>query len=305
MNTLSQFIDSHGKRRLQCAPAVGYNQETTTSPTQPTHTQMTAHDQAQAQFNILFVGRNTSIADLLRVLVVQALRADGAGPYGAQKSGGDQPRGVRESDVSLPSADGSDDPSQSSHLEFITNQKAALRFALTHPTPLVLVETHNKPGSRVRFCETLRQRLPDSCIVAVGSPSKDPSFRFDAALATPIQSNEAIDVIRRLHNGARESTIRRGPITLYTTQRRVESPLGERELTPKQCALLEMLMQNEGKVVRRADIMSEIWETSYLEDTRTLDVHIRWLRQVIEPEPAEPIYLQTKRGQGYIFSTHS
>jgi DNA-binding response OmpR family regulator len=139
----------------------------------------------------------------------------------------------------------------------------------------------------------------------VGSLSKDAGFHFDAVLTTPFQSSEAIEVIRRLHNGTRDSIIRRGPITLYTAQRRVESPLGERELTPKQCALLEMLMLNEGNVVRRAEIMSEIWETSYLEDTRTLDVHIRWLRQVIEPEPAEPIYLRTKRGQGYIFSTRA
>ncbi|MCX6043557.1 MAG: helix-turn-helix domain-containing protein [Chloroflexi bacterium] len=70
-------------------------------------------------------------------------------------------------------------------------------------------------------------------------------------------------------------------------------------MTPKQCALLEMLMLNHGKVVLRSDIMRLIWETSYLEDTRTLDVHVRWLRERIEPDPSSPIYLQTVRGVGY------
>jgi two-component system response regulator RegX3 len=51
--------------------------------------------------------------------------------------------------------------------------------------------------------------------------------------------------------------------------------------------------------VGRAAIMAAIWETDYIGDTRTLDVHIRWLRERIEPEPSEPRYLVTVRGKGY------
>ncbi|RIK33875.1 MAG: DNA-binding response regulator, partial [Chloroflexi bacterium] len=51
--------------------------------------------------------------------------------------------------------------------------------------------------------------------------------------------------------------------------------------------------------VSRSEIMQAIWETSYMEDTRTLDVHIRWLRERIEPDPSNPVYLVTVRGQGY------
>jgi DNA-binding response OmpR family regulator len=70
-------------------------------------------------------------------------------------------------------------------------------------------------------------------------------------------------------------------------------------MTPKQCALLQMLMVHHGNVVERSNIMQAIWETSYLEDTRTLDVHIRWLRERIEPDPSNPVYLKTVRGVGY------
>ncbi len=60
-----------------------------------------------------------------------------------------------------------------------------------------------------------------------------------------------------------------------------------------------MLMLHHDRVVQRADIMESIWETSFLDDTRTLDVHVRWLRERIEPEPSTPIYLLTVRGVGY------
>jgi DNA-binding response OmpR family regulator len=73
-------------------------------------------------------------------------------------------------------------------------------------------------------------------------------------------------------------------------------------MTPKQCALLQMLMAHQDRVVKRGDIMQAIWETSYLEDTRTLDVHVRWLRERIEPDPSRPTYLKTVRGVGYCLS---
>jgi len=49
--------------------------------------------------------------------------------------------------------------------------------------------------------------------------------------------------------------------------------------------------------------MQEVWETDYMGDTRTLDVHIRWLREKIEDDPSHPLYLQTVRRVGYRFGT--
>jgi two-component system phosphate regulon response regulator PhoB len=48
--------------------------------------------------------------------------------------------------------------------------------------------------------------------------------------------------------------------------------------------------------------METVWETDYFGDTRTLDVHIRWMREIIEENPAKPEFLKTVRGVGYIFS---
>jgi DNA-binding response OmpR family regulator len=93
--------------------------------------------------------------------------------------------------------------------------------------------------------------------------------------------------------------LQRGPIRLNVATRTVVSVNGQRHMTPKQCALLQYLMLRANEVVSRSDIMEAIWETNYLEDTRTLDVHIRWLRECIEPDPSLPVYLVTERGKGY------
>jgi DNA-binding response OmpR family regulator len=73
----------------------------------------------------------------------------------------------------------------------------------------------------------------------------------------------------------------------------------EIHLTPKETKLMTLLMKNVGKVVSRSELMQTVWNTEYLGDTRTLDVHICWLRQKIEENPRIPELILTRRGQGY------
>ncbi len=72
-------------------------------------------------------------------------------------------------------------------------------------------------------------------------------------------------------------------------------------LTPKQVKLLGLFMSHPGEVLTRKRIMKEVWETDYTGDTRTLDVHIHWVREKLRDVPGEPKYLQTLRGVGYRF----
>lgn len=60
-------------------------------------------------------------------------------------------------------------------------------------------------------------------------------------------------------------------------------------------------MTNRGKVLTRQFLMEKVWETNYMGDTRTLDVHIHWLRKAIEDDPRRPLYLHTVRRVGYRF----
>lgn len=72
-------------------------------------------------------------------------------------------------------------------------------------------------------------------------------------------------------------------------------------LTVKEFDLLELLIHNRGKVYSREQLLNLVWEYDYPGDARTVDVHIRRLREKIEPNPSEPKYVQTKWGVGYYF----
>ncbi len=74
------------------------------------------------------------------------------------------------------------------------------------------------------------------------------------------------------------------------------------ELTAREFDLLRMLMTNAGKALRREEIMDEVWDTNWFGSTKTLDVHVSWLRRKIEDDPANPRYITTIRRIGFRFA---
>jgi DNA-binding response OmpR family regulator len=77
---------------------------------------------------------------------------------------------------------------------------------------------------------------------------------------------------------------------------------GERvSVKPKVFELLAYLLRHPGQVLTREQLLEHVWGYDYAGETRTVDVHVHWLRAAIEPAPAEPIYLHTVRGIGYVF----
>jgi DNA-binding response OmpR family regulator len=72
-------------------------------------------------------------------------------------------------------------------------------------------------------------------------------------------------------------------------------------LKPKEYELMLFFAQNCGRVITREYILKNVWDYSYFGDSRTVDVHVRWLREKIEPDPAHPIRIVTVRGGGYRF----
>ena len=120
-----------------------------------------------------------------------------------------------------------------------------------------------------------------------------------ATLHSRWTTQQATDLIRHICIECSDYQMETGHIQLNVATRTVVTPKGRYRMTPKQCALLRELMLNHGRVVTRARLMETIWQTKYLDDTRTLDVHIRWLRERIEVDPSAPAYLTTVRGVGY------
>jgi DNA-binding response OmpR family regulator len=90
-----------------------------------------------------------------------------------------------------------------------------------------------------------------------------------------------------------------GEIVLDRTARRVWRGAREIELTAREFALLLALMERRDQAVSRAQLLASVWGEDWVGDQRTLDVHIRWLREKIELDPSAPRYIQTLRGYGY------
>ena len=94
-------------------------------------------------------------------------------------------------------------------------------------------------------------------------------------------------------------------LKLYREDRRFEIEEREIKLTSKEFELLDLLMTHPGKVYGREKLLQLVWGADFPGDERTVDVHIRRLREKIEPNPSEPIYVQTKWGVGYYYKEHA
>ncbi len=92
-----------------------------------------------------------------------------------------------------------------------------------------------------------------------------------------------------------------GNITVDSERHEVLKDGRKIELTPKEFKLLKILIQNRGKVMARDVLLEKVWGFDYYGETRTVDVHIRYLRQKIENDDSKPEYIETVRGVGYRF----
>jgi DNA-binding response OmpR family regulator len=93
--------------------------------------------------------------------------------------------------------------------------------------------------------------------------------------------------------------IQLGNIRIDMVKRQVMKDGQELALRFKEFELLSLLAAHPGEVVSRADIFNKVWGTDWLGDMRTLDVHIRWLREKLEDDPSDPRLILTVRGVGY------
>ena len=98
------------------------------------------------------------------------------------------------------------------------------------------------------------------------------------------------------------SVIEKGDIKLDCDSRRLFINDNEINLTAREFELLEILIKNENKVYSRESLLKIVWGEDYPGDVRTVDVHVRRLREKIEANPSEPKYVHTKWGVGYYYN---
>jgi two-component system phosphate regulon response regulator PhoB len=129
----------------------------------------------------------------------------------------------------------------------------------------------------------------------------------DDYLAKPFGMKELIARCRALlrrHQRQLEPTqaiFRHQDITLYLNELRVTVGTCEVGLSPKEYRILELFMSHPRRVWSREQLIEKVWGPDFMGDRKTVDVHIRWLREKIEPDPSSPKYITTLRGFGYRF----
>lgn len=156
------------------------------------------------------------------------------------------------------------------------------------------------PGERV--CRSLRESYPTTPIIHIITPEMQLDGNpADLVLKTPLTGRRLKSQLNRLLNQGKDVLITRGPYTLNVTRRLLMVYGKETQLSPKIALLIEYFMQHANETLDRKTLMEAIWKTDYLGDTRTLDVHIRWVREVLEESGKYERTLKTVRKVGYRF----
>jgi DNA-binding response OmpR family regulator len=185
------------------------------------------------------------------------------------------------------------------------------RQARKHRPSLIILDA---PSSEIEAAETCRL-LHDATSAPIVALSESPFVLEElegvAYLPKPPDFRELLAVVesnlsvRKRRKKRIVHFLRLGDLVLdLQTHRLIKGEMRYR-LTPKEFQLLKMFMGSPGRVLSHKAIMKEVWDTSYVGDTRTLYVHVSWIRQKIEEEPRKPVILRTVRGVGYRFEVKS
>lgn len=179
--------------------------------------------------------------------------------------------------------------------------ETALAGVEEDPPDIIVLDAASMRTSGARMCRNLHSRINGFPIILI-SPSgciHDPKSGAKLTLVHPFTPRKLLNRIARFLPGDESYLLEVGPIRMNLAQRKADVLGKEARLTPKQAKLLEMFMLNPGRLLTRKTLIKQVWNTDYIGDTRTLDVHMSWLRTAIEPDPNKPIFLKTIRGMGY------
>jgi DNA-binding response OmpR family regulator len=179
-------------------------------------------------------------------------------------------------------------------------QRAGLQLAWDVKPLVVVINTANGAFTGERLCRVLGRSLPHVQRLLLTDANAGAKVPCERRLARPFTTGRLREAVCKLLAVADPHVLRVGPLQVNSATRVVTGPKGAQHLTPKQCELLAYLMRRPNQVFSRRQLMKDVWDTPYVEDTRTLDVHIRWLREKIELDPQHPAILVTRRGIGYM-----
>ncbi len=194
------------------------------------------------------------------------------------------------------------------------NGRDGLDMARSQKPDVVVLDVLMPEMDGWEVCRTLRQEstVPILMLTALGDEVDRVlglELGADDYLSKPFSTRELIArlraLLRRIELDRRQQladdTLVVGDLRVELDTYRAFNAGQELSLRQKEFDLLALLLSRPGEVISRAEFFDRVWGTEWLGDTRTLDVHIRWLREKIEVNPSQPRLIQTVRGVGYRF----
>lgn len=194
-----------------------------------------------------------------------------------------------------------------------TDGAAGLEAARSASPDLILLDVMLPEMDGLEVCRVLRREndVPVLMLTAKGEEIDRVvglELGADDYVVKPFSMRELMARVKAMLRRPRKSSLdrrgeplRSGSLELDVEARQARLDGEELKLKPREFDLLTLFMQRPGRAYTRDQILTELWGHDYIGDIRTVDVHVRWLREKIEPDPASPARIITIRGHGYRF----
>lgn len=180
--------------------------------------------------------------------------------------------------------------------------KEAMEIVAKSKADVIILNAASIRTSGLRIGTSLRRHARNTPLILIQAAASKGAASHDAdmVLRLPFTARKLTNRIQYFLEPHVGETLVAGPFSLAINSCILSIRKTEIRLTPKMCALLALFLRHPNTVLEREYLMSEVWDTSYMGDTRTLDVHVRWIREALEKNPSKPKYLRTVRGKGYM-----
>ncbi|MBN2678072.1 MAG: response regulator transcription factor [Anaerolineaceae bacterium] len=182
-----------------------------------------------------------------------------------------------------------------------TNGTNALEKINEAVPDVVVIDAPSLRTNGKRICQAMRKAVSKQAIILVvdGNQPVPQQIETNEILTLPFTAQKLANRIRTLLPESGRNIVSAGPIKLYLDHNLVRCLNKRTVLTPRLVIILSLLIEHRGEVIDRKVLYKKAWETEYTGDTRSLDVHISWLRRAIESDPRNPRFVKTIRGVGY------
>jgi len=193
-----------------------------------------------------------------------------------------------------------------------------LRLARGADPDLILLDVMLPGMDGFEVCRTLRGEGNNVPIIMITAREEETDKVFglelgaDDYITKPFSMREVVARVRTNMRRAAalsaapeepgSAALKVGGLTLDEGRHALYKDGKELELTQREYELIRFLIRNPGKVISREELMTQVWQYDYYGDLRAVDVAVRRLREKLEDNPAEPVYVITKRGAGYYFA---